>query len=89
VIVSDFPLWRSIVLGAGCGLLVDPFDVQGIATAIEYLMTHDREAQAMGQRGRKAVEEHFNWENEAQTLLSFYSSLLCERTTSAVEPLVA
>jgi glycosyltransferase involved in cell wall biosynthesis len=76
VIASDFPLWRSIIRGAGCGLLVDPFDTGALARAIERLMTHPDEAEAMGQRGRKAVEERFNWANEERTLLSFYSSLL-------------
>lgn len=76
VIASDFPLWRRIIEGAGCGLLVDPFDTHAIAKAIERLITSSREAEAMGQRGRKAVEERFNWANEERTLLSFYSSLL-------------
>jgi hypothetical protein len=76
VIASDFPLWRSIIQEAGCGLLVDPFDTRALATAIEHLMTNRDEAEAMGWRGRKAVEERLNWANEERNLLSFYSSLL-------------
>lgn len=76
VIASDFPLWRRIIEEAGCGILVDPHDTRAIAIAIERLITNPTEAEAMGQRGRKAVEAHFNWANEEQTLLSFYSSLL-------------
>jgi hypothetical protein len=76
VIASDFRLWRRIIEDAGCGLLVDPFDTRAIAIAIESLITNPTEAEAMGQRGRKAVEAHFNWANEEQTLLSFYSTLL-------------
>jgi glycosyltransferase involved in cell wall biosynthesis len=76
VVASDFPLWRSIVERAGCGLLVDPLNIQEIAAAIEYLIRNPGEAEAMGQRGRRAAEEHFSWGNEEQVLLSFYSSLL-------------
>jgi glycosyltransferase involved in cell wall biosynthesis len=78
VIASDFPLWRKIIEDAGCGVLVDPLDTRSIATAIERLITNPTEAEAMGQRGRKAVERHFNWANEEKTLLSFYASLLTE-----------
>ena len=80
VIASDFPLWRSIVEGAGCGLLVDPLDPQAIASALEYLFAHPDRAREMGQRGRRAVEAQFNWACEAQTLLSFYSALMLERS---------
>jgi len=79
VVASDFPLWRKIIQDAGCGLLVDPFDTHAIAAAIKRLMTNDSEAQAMGMRGRKVVEERFSWTNEEQALLSFYSSLLSQR----------
>jgi glycosyltransferase involved in cell wall biosynthesis len=79
VIASDFPLWRKIIDDAGCGLLVNPLDVRAIADAIERLITNPAEAEAMGQRGRKAAERHFSWANEEQTLLSFYSSLLPAR----------
>jgi glycosyltransferase involved in cell wall biosynthesis len=89
VIASDFPLWRSIIQEAGCGILVDPLDTQAIAAAIEYLVSNPREAEAMGQRGRRAAEKQFNWANEEQTLLSFYSSLLPDRGVLDAEVLAA
>ena len=76
VIASDFPLWRRIIGEAGCGLLVDPQDPLAIARAIEYLLTHDAEAEAMGRRGRQAACKLYNWESEERVLLKFYSHLL-------------
>lgn len=76
VIASDFPLWRSIIEQSGCGILVDPFDHKAIADAIELLLTDSDLAEQMGRRGRKSVEERYNWGSEEQALLSFYSSLL-------------
>jgi glycosyltransferase involved in cell wall biosynthesis len=75
VIASDFPLWRSIIDSARCGILVDPLDTSAIAEAISYLLTHDQEAEAMGKRGRAAVEQRFNWFLEEHKLLAFYESL--------------
>jgi hypothetical protein len=82
VIASDFPLWRSIIEESGCGLLVDPLDTNAIADAIEHLLTDSALAEAMGARGRKAVEERFNWDVEERNLLSFYSSILTPREVS-------
>jgi glycosyltransferase involved in cell wall biosynthesis len=89
VVASDFPLWRSIIQGSGCGLLVDPFNVRDIAAAIEHLIRNPSEAEAMGQRGRRAAEEHFSWTNEEQVLLSFYSSLLPSREVPVAEVIAA
>ena len=72
VIASDFPLWRQIVDGAGCGLVVDPEDPQAIAAAMQWMLDHPEEAQAMGQRGRDAVQSTYNWSKEAETLVTFY-----------------
>lgn len=76
VIASDFSLWRCLVEGARCGLLVDPLQPRDIASAIEYLMTHGREAEEMGKRGRAAVEQLYNWNPQRAKLLDLYVSLI-------------
>lgn len=76
VIATDCPLWRSIVEGAQCGLLVDPRDVAAITAAMNWIVEHPEEAQAMGDRGRRAVETEFNWNGEAATLVEFYREQL-------------
>lgn len=73
VIASDFPLWRDIIGGCRCGLLVDPENPKEIAKAIEFVLGHPEEAEAMGLRGRQAVESHYNWQNEEHQLLQLYS----------------
>jgi glycosyltransferase involved in cell wall biosynthesis len=75
VIASDFPAWRKIIRGVGCGLLVDPLDPAAIARAADYLLTHPHEAETMGQRGRQAVRDFFNWDREADKLLGLYQTL--------------
>jgi len=75
VIASDFPLWRSIIGGAGCGFFVDPLKPAEIAKAIEYVLTHPREAEEMGRRGQAAVLKQFNWDSEAEKLLQLYRAL--------------
>jgi glycosyltransferase involved in cell wall biosynthesis len=75
VISSDFPLWREIVEKAGCGILVDPMKPQAIADAIRWVIDNPDEAQAMGERGQRAVLETYSWENEANVLFKFYKQL--------------
>ena len=78
VIASDFPLWREIIHGNDCGLLVDPLDPAAIAKAIDYLVTNPAEAQRMGTNGRKAVNERYNWGIEVQKLFAFYERTLSQ-----------
>lgn len=76
IIASDFPLWRGILEEVGAGLVVDPMDPAAIARAIDWMMEHPEEAEAMGQRGRAAVDTRFNWEAESQKLIALYGRLL-------------
>jgi glycosyltransferase involved in cell wall biosynthesis len=76
VISSDFPVWRAIVDGAQCGLLVNPLDVEAVSNAIRWIIEHPDEAQAMGARGRLAIEQEYNWEKESENLVKFYKFVL-------------
>lgn len=78
VIASNFPLWRDIIGGNKCGLTVDPTKPKAIAKAAEWLIEHPEEAQKMGENGRKAVLEKYNWEAESKKLLKIYGELFKE-----------
>ena len=75
IIASNFPLWKEIIDGNHCGLVVDPLESNEIAEAMEYLITHRQEARRMGENGRRAVVEKYNWQHEGETLLRLYEEL--------------
>lgn len=76
IIASNFPLLKQIIGDAGCGLLVDPLDPKAIAAAMRWILDHPAEAEAMGERGRKAVAEIYNWDFESVKLIDLYKKLL-------------
>jgi glycosyltransferase involved in cell wall biosynthesis len=76
VIASYFPLWREIVDGADCGLLVDPLDPAAIGQGINWLIDNPQEARRMGENGRRAVTERYNWDVERLKLFNFYDATL-------------
>lgn len=76
VIASDFPVWREIVDGAQCGILVDTMNIEKISEAIRHLLENPAEAEAMGRRGREAAQNRFDWAKEAERLVQFYGRLL-------------
>lgn len=75
VIASDFPILQDIVYKEECGLCVNPLDVKAIGEAIEYLATHDNEAKEMGENGKKAVLEKYNWKIEEGKLYKVYEEV--------------
>jgi len=76
VVASDLPLIRRFIGDLDCGLLVDPTDPQAHVEAILYLLDHPDEAQRMGENGRRAIEEKYNWDSEGRKLLRLYKELL-------------
>ncbi len=75
VVVSNFPEVRKVVVEEDCGILVDPTSVDEIADAIIYLLEHPGEARKMGENGRRAVKEKYNWEKMERRLLEVYEGL--------------
>lgn len=75
VVASNFQLWREIVDGSSCGICVNPTNPKEISDAIKYLIEHPGKAKEMGENGRKAVLERYNWDKEAKKLLVIYEEL--------------
>lgn len=75
VIASNIPLWRGIIEGSDCGVCVDPADPAAIAAAIDHLVLHPELAMRMGENGRRAVLDKYNWLAESVKLIAFYDHL--------------
>lgn len=76
VIVSNFPLWKEIVEGNKCGICVNPLSPEDIAEAIKYFLKHPETRKMMGNNGRQAVLQKYNWESESEKLINLYTELL-------------
>ena len=76
VITSNFPLYQAVVEQHNCGFCVSPYEPAQVAEKLTYLIEHVDEARAMGQRGRQAVEQFYNWTSEADKLINFYEQIL-------------
>jgi glycosyltransferase involved in cell wall biosynthesis len=72
IVASNLPRLCEIVQEVQCGILVDPTQPEAIAEALQWLLEHPTEAQAMGNRGRQAVLQTYNWNSQAQLLLHLY-----------------
>ncbi len=75
VIVSDFPCWRELIGREECALFVNPLSPASVAEALLWLLRHPAQAAQMGQNGRRAVAENYNWERESECLLTTYAEL--------------
>jgi len=70
----------EIVRNANCGLLTDTSSVEEIAAALERLVLDPEERRRLGENGRQAVRERYNWEREAVKLVAMYRELSREKS---------
>lgn len=75
VILAKVPLYEQMVEKYHCGICVRPHSVEDFRNAIEYLLTHKKEAYEMGQNGRRAVIEEFSWDSQAKGYLRVMNEL--------------
>jgi glycosyltransferase involved in cell wall biosynthesis len=78
IIASDFPPLKKIINEERCGLTVNQSNPKAIAEAMRWILEHPAEAEAMGRRGRQAVEHTYNWDTEAIKIISLYNELLAQ-----------
>lgn len=75
VIVSDYPFMRKSVQQDGFGVAVDPADVDAIAKTIQDVLSDQQAALKMGENGRAAVLNKYNWGIEEEKLFALYKKL--------------
>jgi glycosyltransferase involved in cell wall biosynthesis len=76
VITTDVPRWREVLEAHDCGVCVPHGSARRLGAAITGLLDDDGRARAMGERARRAAEEHYSWETQATVLVDLYAELL-------------
>lgn len=76
VICSDNKIWKEIVKKHKCGIAIDPNNVKEIRKAIVELINNPKKSKEMGENGRRAVEEEYNWKTQEEILVTIYRDLV-------------
>lgn len=76
VVASNFPLWSKLVGDADCGITVDPMDATAPTAAVRRLLDNPEDAARLGENGRRAILERFNWEHEFAKLAALYPRIV-------------
>ena len=72
---SNFPIWKNLIDDTKSGIYVDPDDSVSIVNGIQYLIKNAEKRVIMGEKGKLAVEEKYNWDVESKKLLGVYNNL--------------
>lgn len=75
VIVSDAKPLKRIIEECRCGIAVNPYNPGEIAKAVLQIYSDRKLAEDYGRNGRRAVEEKYNWNVEAEKLITLYKNL--------------
>lgn len=78
VVLTRAPFNEKMMRQYQFGICVDPENPDEIAAAVRYLLDNPEEARRMGENGRRAVKEEFNWGVDAAKLLALYEDILKE-----------
>jgi glycosyltransferase involved in cell wall biosynthesis len=74
VVGPDFAIEVApVVRQESCGLLVNTAEPAEIAEALDWVCENPNLAKEMGKRGRQAIIDRYNWENEAKKLIQIYT----------------
>ncbi len=77
VVASSFPAITQIVEDTQCGIVVDPLSSPtDIARQIAVWWQNPEQARMLGEAGRKAIQERYNFETLAQPMGLLYEQLL-------------
>jgi glycosyltransferase involved in cell wall biosynthesis len=80
VICTNYILWKEIIDEYNCGIYVNPDNIDEIKEAIEYIINNPEEARTMGENGRQAVIEKYNWGKQEKVLFELYDMILASNS---------
>jgi glycosyltransferase involved in cell wall biosynthesis len=86
LVSSDFPNLTEIIEAAQCGICIDPCNAERAAGAISDLLDQPELRQKMGDNGRNAVHQAYNWPAASKVMSQAYKNVL-SGNHSSVEPL--
>jgi glycosyltransferase involved in cell wall biosynthesis len=86
LVSSNFPNLTKIIEAAQCGICIDPCNAERAAGAILDLLYQPELRQKMGDNGRNAVHQAYNWPAASKVLSQVYQNVLSGKRSS-VEPL--
>jgi len=75
VVASDCPSQINIVESCQCGLVHKAEDADDLAQKLLELYKNPAKAREMGENGKKAVLDQYNWKSTSKPLLAYYASL--------------
>ena len=67
---------EDIIENGTTGMLVRTKDLDSLFEALDFLLSHPEEGEAMGERARKHVLENYAWQKNAEKTLEIYNELL-------------
>jgi len=76
LIVNNTQSTADIISKTGCGVVVDPYTAENIASTILSLYKNKSKHEEMGQLGRKAVENRYNIRKEIINLENIYTKVI-------------
>lgn len=71
-ISTDYILWKEITDKHDCGICVEPGNITQIKDAITFLLNNPKKAFEMGQNGRRAVIEEYNWSTQERVYVEIF-----------------
>lgn len=75
IICTDFYLWKNIIDKYNCGIYVPPNNPALLESAVNFLIANKKIAYEMGQNGRRAIFNEFNWDIEQKKYLNIFSTI--------------
>ncbi len=72
IVVSDCDSVKRIVEGVNCGVVYEDKNPIDLAQKIKLLFKNDKLCQNMGNSGKNAVQEKYNWQNDSKNLIEMY-----------------